>query len=158
MSRLLLAKINGKLSLVVENIEVNNKMSKHYLHNDESKYRFREMIFDYARKFAKDINETGEELPIYFCAQNYKVKDIAKGLDKGQKYEDVVLVGSFPNRIYINAYGASYDTTVVRDDGDGFRFILSNITEKAKPVIEDGGIGVESDSNYNRMDTLDYDQ
>ena len=158
MSRLLLAKINGKLSLVVENIEVNNKMAKHYLHNDETKYKFREMIFDYARKFAQDINETGEELPIYFCAQNYKVNDIAKGLGKRQKYEDIELVGVYPNKIYINAYGASYDTTSIRDDGDGFRFILTDITQKTAPVIEDGGVGIESDSNYNRMDTLDFNQ
>ena len=52
MSRLLFAKINGKLSLVVENIEVNNKIAKHYLYNDINRYKFREMIFDYARKFA----------------------------------------------------------------------------------------------------------
>ena len=158
MSRLLLAKINGKLSLVVENIEVNNKMAKHYLHNDESRYRFREMIFDYARKFAKDINENSEDLPIYFCAQNYKVQDIAKGLEKGKKYEDVELLGVYPNKIYINAYGASYDTTSIRDDGDGFRFLLSDITKKTPPIIEDGGKGIESDSNYNRLDTLDFDQ
>ena len=158
MSRILMAKINGKLSMVVENIEVNNKMAKHYLYNDEQKYRFREMIFDYAREYAKDINNTDEEIPVYFSSKYYKVKDIEKGLETGKRYEDVQLIGEFPDNIYINAYGGRYDRTKVAfaDDGDGFALHLSNITHKAKPTFEikNTPTNVDSDDSiYNYADT-----
>ncbi|MBQ8167830.1 hypothetical protein IJZ97_00225 [bacterium] len=157
MSRAFMAKINGKTSMVVENIEVNNRMAKHYLYNDETRYKFREMIFDYARKFAQNINNGDEEIPVYFCNQNFKVKDIEKGLPEGGKYTDVELIGDFPNKLYINAYGSRFDRDIVRDDGDEFSLKLTNITQKAKPVFEEG-IEIESDSNYNYADVMDYNQ
>ena len=159
MSRILMAKINGKLSMVVENIEVNNKMAKHYLYNDDTKYKFREMIFDYARNFAKEINNTDEEMPVYFCSKYYKIKDISKGLELGKRYEDVELIGEFPNNIYINAYGGRVDRDKLMyvDDGDGFALYLSNISKKAKPPVNGNIIDVISDSNYNHADTETYD-
>lgn len=157
MSRILFAKIDGKLSMVVENIEVNNKMAKQFLYNDESRYRFREMIFDYAREYAKHINKNEEEMPVYFCAKYYKVKDIEKGLEKGKKYYDVELVGEYPNNMYINAFGGKYDKFKIRDDGDEFSLSLSNISEKAKPVI-DANNNIESDHTYNHQDTEYYNQ
>lgn len=157
MSRILFAEIDGKLSMVVENIEVNNKMVKQYLHNDEAKYRFREMIFDYARDYAKHINKNEEEMPVYFCAKYYKVKDIEKGLERGKKYTDVKLVGEYPNNMYINAFGGRYDKFKIRDDGDEFSLALSNISVKAKPVI-DNTVNIESDHNYNHQDAEYYNQ
>ena len=158
MSRILMAKINGKLSMVVENIEVNNKMVKHYLYDDETKYKFREMIFDYARAFAKDINKTDKEIPVYFSSKYYKIKDIEKGLEKGRRYEDVELIGEFPDQIYVNAYGGRVDRAKLQfvDDGDGFALNLSNITNKTKPIIEDKDKNIESDSNYNYADTMHF--
>ena len=154
MSRILMAKVNGKLSMIVENIEVNNKMVKHYLYNDETKYKFREMIFDYVRAFAKDINKNEEDLPVYFCSNYYKVKGIEKGLETGKRYEDVELVGEFPDHIYINAYGGRVDHAKLQfaDDGDGFALHLSDISKKAKPIIDDSSIEV-TESGYNYGDT-----
>ena len=148
-----MAKINGRLSMVVENIEVNNKMAKHYLYNDETKYKFREMIFDYVRNFAKDINNTGKEIPIYFSSKYYKVKDIEKGLKSGKKYENVELIGEFPDKIYINSYGGRLDKAKLQyvDDGDEFALHLSDITKKTKPVYKQT-TEEESDSNYNYED------
>ncbi len=155
MSRLLVAKINGKLSLVVENIEVNNKMAKHYLYNDKAKQTFREMIFDYARKYAKQINKTNEKMPVYFSAKYYKIKDIEKGLGRVEKYIDPEMIGIFPNNIYINSYGDKWNQSQIRDDGDEFNLVLSDITNKPKPVI-DKNSNIESDSNYNHADTAYY--
>ena len=152
MSRLLVAKINGKLSLVVENIEVNNKMAKHYLYDDKTKQKFREMIFDYARKFAKKINKTGEEMPVYFSARYYKIKDIEKGLNHMEKYVDPEMIGVYPNNIYINSYGDNWDQYKIRDDGDEFNLLLSDITHKSKPVV-DKNSDSDCDSSYNHGDT-----
>ena len=159
MSRILMAKINGKVSMIVENIEVNNKMAKHYLYNDDTKYKFREMIFDYARAFAKEINNSDEEMPVYFCSKYYKIKDISKGLELGKRYEDVELIGEFPDDIYINAYGGRVNKNKLMyvDDGDGFALYLSNISKKAEPPINGQVIDVISDSNYNHADTETYD-
>lgn len=157
MSRILMAKIDGILSMVIENIEVNNKMAKHYLYNDETKYKFREMIFDYARAFAKDINKTYSGIPVYFSANYYKVKDIEKGLGPGQKYYNIDLIGQYPDSIYVNAYGARMDKEKIQclDDGDEFAFTLSNVTNKAKPIFSE----VEkplTESDYNYADIRDY--
>ncbi len=176
MSRLLAAKLDGKLSLVVENIEVNNKMAKHYLYDDKAKQTFREMIFDYARKFAKQINNqeyvtvnvvgpNGEkvskkvrpEIPVYFSAKYYKVKDIEKGLDRVEKYVDPEMIGVYPNNIYINSFGDKWDQFKIRDDGDEFNLVLTDISKKPKLVI-DKKANIESDSNYNHADTADYNQ
>ncbi len=159
MSRILMAKVDGKLSMVVENIEVNNKMVKHYLYNDAMKYKFREMIFDYAREFAKDINKNEKDLPVYFCSNYYKVRDIEKGLETGKRYEDVELIGEFPDQIYVNSYGGRMDRVKLQfaDDGDGFALHLSDISQKAKPVI-DKDSHIESDSNYNYADTRYFEQ
>ena len=158
MSRILMAKINGKLSMVVENIEVNNKMAKHYLYNDETKYKLRELIFDYARDFAADINNTSKDIPIYFSSKYYKVKDIEKGLKPGVRYENVELIGEFPDKIYVNSYGGRIDKAKLQyvDDGDEFALHLSNITQKNKPVRSNGNDDVESDSNYNYEDKEHY--
>ena len=159
MSRIIMAKIDGKLSMVVENIEVNNKMAKHYLHNDKVKYKFREMIFDYARKFAKDINNTDEEIPVYFSGMYFKIKDIEKGLGNPKRYDDITLIGEYPNDIYINAYGRRMNQRdlAFADDGDGFAMTLIDITNKAAPVIDKDN-DIESDSNYNYDDTAYYNQ
>lgn len=157
MSRIMMAKINGKLSMIVENIEVNNKMAKHYLHNDKARYRFREMIFDYARRFADDINMTDEQIPIYFCGQNFKVKDIEKGLGPIEICSDWELIGEYPDKLYVNVYGKTLDKSQIHDDGDEVKFKLIDITEKAKPVIDDED-EIESDSNYNYQDVLDFNQ
>ena len=157
MSRLLMAKVNGKPSLIVENIEMNNRMAKHYLYDDDTRYRFREMIFDYARKFAHNINNGEEEIPVYFCAHNFKIKDIEKGLDKGQEFKNVSLIGDFPNKLYINSYGDRYDQFKIRDDGDEFYLNLTNITKKP-PAPAKAEKDIESDSNYNYADVLDYNQ
>ena len=154
MSRIMMAKINGKLSMIVENIEVNNKMAKHYLHNDATRYKFREMIFDYARAFADDINKTGKDIPIYFCGQNFKVKDIEKGLNKSKEYFDFELIGEYPEKLYVNVYGKTLDKNQIHDDGDEVRFHLIDITKKAQ-FITDGKEEIESDSNYNYGDVYD---
>ena len=160
MSRILMAKIRGKLSMVVENIEVNNKMAKHYLFNDETKYKFREMIFDYAREFAKNINNTDKDIPVYFSAKYYKVKDIEKGLKPGVKYYDVDLIGEFPDQIYVNAYGGRVDRTKLQfvDDGDEFALNLSDITKKTKPKFSKKQTVDDSESAYNYADTEHYNR
>ncbi len=157
MSRLLLAKIDGKPALVVENIEVNNKMAKHYLYNDEAKQEFREMIFDYARKFAQDINKNDEELPVYFCGYYYKVKDIQKGLKPVETHEDVELIGEFPDGVWLNSYGRRYDRAkaAFADDGDEFALKLHNITKKAERVVDPNQVDT-TDSDYNFNDTCDF--
>ena len=155
MSRILMAKVNGVLSMVVENIEVNNKMVKHYLYDDATKYKFREMIFDYARKFAKNINNTDKEIPVYFCGKYYKVKDIEKGLGHPKKYEDIELIGQFPDDLYVNAYGSRLNNNTIRDDGDEVALTLIDISKKSKPVIDDGN-NLESDSNYNYADVMNF--
>ena len=157
MSRIIMAKVNGKLSMVVENIEVNNKIARNYLYNDENKYKFREMIFDYARKFAKDINKTGKDIPVYFCSNYYKVSGIEKGLEKGKRYDDVELIGQYPDVLYINSYGGRWDTHVMHDDGDGLQLSLSNITEKADLINEDLGDN-DSDTGYNYEDVRYFNQ
>ena len=157
MSRILMAKVNGELSMVVENIEVNNKMVKHYLYDDETKYKFREMIFDYARKFAKNINNTDKEIPVYFCGRYYKVKDIEKGLGHPRRYEDIELIGQFPDDLYVNAYGSRLNNNTIRDDGDEIALTLIDISKKAKPVIDKTN-NIESDSNYNYADISSYNQ
>lgn len=157
MSRILMAKVNGVLSMVVENIEVNNKMVKHYLYDDATKYKFREMIFDYARKFAKNINNTDKEIPVYFCGKYYKVKDIEKGLGHPKKYDDIELIGQFPEDLYVNAYGSRLNNNIIRDDGDEVALTLIDINKKAKPIIDESN-NLESDSNYNYADTMNYNQ
>lgn len=131
MSRLLLAKIKGKTSLVIENIEVNNKIAKHYLDNDKAKQEFRDMIFDYAQKFAQYINNNNEKMPVYFCGYYYKIKDIQKGLKPVKSYDDIELIGEFPDGIWLNSYGRRYDRNKVAfaDDGDGLEFKLHDITK-----------------------------
>ena len=160
MSRILMAKIDGKLSMVVENIEVNNKMAKHYLYDDETKYKFREMIFDYAREFSKNINNTKKEIPVYFSAKYYKVKDIEKGLKPGEKYYDVKLIGEFPDKIYVNAYGGRIDRAKLQyaDDGDEFSLYLSNISKKAKPKFSKIKNDTVSEADYNYADTEHYNR
>ena len=151
MSRLLIAKINGKPSLVVENIEVNNKMAKHYLYNDETKQEFREMIFEYVRQFAKDINNGKEDIPVYFCGYYYKLSDIAKGLKPVKDYDDVELIGEYPNGIWINSYGRRYEPNkaAYADDGDGFAFKLHDITvPTAKKIDTTKGPATDADYNY----------
>lgn len=109
MSRLFLAKIDNKPALIVENIEVNNRASKHYLFDDKMKQKYREFVFDYIRDFAKSINKDAQnELPIYFSAHYFKVKDIEKGLKKPKTY-DSEFIGWLPSRIYINAKGGMHD-------------------------------------------------
>ena len=159
MSRILMAKVDGKPSMIVENIEVNNKMAKHYLYDDKTKYKFREMIFDYARKFVKDVNNTDKEMPVYFSGMYFKVRDIEKGLGNSKRYDDVELIGDYPNDIYINAYGSrmNMDRLSFADDGDGFGMTLIDITKKAEPVI-DKNSATDSDSNYNYDDTAYYNQ
>ncbi len=156
MSRLFMAKVNGKKSMIIENIEVNNRMAKHYLYDDDTRYRFREMIFDYARNFAQHINNSNEEIPVYFCAHNFKVKDIEKGLKPGEKYTDVSLIGDFPNLLYINAHGGRYDQNTLQE-GNDLKLILTDVTKRPH-VEEKKVIDVESDSNYNYADVLDYNQ
>ena len=155
MSRILMAEIENRPSMVIENIEVNNKMAKHYLYNDETKYKFREMIFDYARAFAKHINNTDTEIPVYFSAKYYKVKDIEKGLKPGKKYTDVKLIGEFPDEIYVNAYGSRMNQKdlAFRDEGDEFALSLSNVTGKAKPVFSNNQNDILTESDYNYSDT-----
>lgn len=109
MSRLFLANIDNKPALIVENIEVNNRASKHYLFDDKMKQKYREFVFDYIRDFAKSINkDKNNELPIYFSAHYFKVKDIEKGLKQPQTY-DSEFIGWLPSRIYINAKGGMHD-------------------------------------------------
>ena len=157
MSRLFMAKVNGKTSMIIENIEVNNRMAKHYLYDDDTRYRFREMIFDYARNFAKHINNSEEEIPVYFCAHNFKVKDIEKGLKHGNLYTDVSLIGDFPNLLYINAHGGRYDQNALQEAGNELRLILTEVTKRPSEP-EKKVMDVESDSNYNYADVLDYNQ
>ena len=158
MSRLLMAKVNGKKSLIIENIEVNNRMVKHYLYDDLQKYRYREMIFDYVRKFAKYINN-GEDMPVYFSGKYFKVKDIEKGLGESKRIDDVVLIGEYPDDIYINAYGSNYNRSrlAYADDGDGFAMTLIDITEKKPPIIDKKN-NIASDTNYNYDDLEQYNQ
>lgn len=161
MSRILMAEIDGRLSMVIENIEVNNKMAKHYLYNDETKYKFREMIFDYARNFAKDINKTDEEIPVYFSSKYYKVKDIEKGLPLGKKYFDVDLIGAFPDKLYINSYGSIRDVDKLKyvDEGDEFALNLSDVSHKTKPTFSTKGNDIIlSDSDYNYADLENYNR
>ena len=155
MSRILMTKINGKLSMVVENIEVNNKIAKHYLYDDNSKYEFREMIFDYARNFAKHINKTNEEIPVYFCGRYFKVTDIAKGLKPAHKETDIEILGAFENNFYVNSYGSQWDMLRYRDVGDELFLHVGEITEKTEPPRENI-IDKDSDSNYNYGDLRDY--
>ena len=161
MSRLLLAELEGRLSLIVENIEVNNKMAKHYLYDDKTKYKFREMIFDYVRAFAKHINNnTDREIPVYFSANYYKVKDIEKGLRPGKKYFDTNLIGEFPEKIYVNSYGAlrERDNLAFRDEGDEFFLNLSDITRKAKPIFSETKNDMLNESDYNYADTVNFNR
>ena len=150
-----MGKIDGKLSMIVENIEVNNKIAKHYLYDDKTKYKFREMIFDYARNFAKSINKTDKEIPVYFCGIYRKVSDIDKGLEPSQKYDDASILGNFENKFYINSYGGQWDRTVMHDDGDGFNLKLHNITQKTL-APKTNSVDADSDSNYNHGDSRDY--
>ena len=128
MSRLFLAKIDNKPALIVENIEVNNRASKHYLFEDETKQKYRELVFDYVRDFAKSINkDKNRELPIYFSAKYFKVKNIEKGLGKSKEYFGE-FIGHLPPRIYINSYGGVYDFY----GDDDLKFELIDITKKKK--------------------------
>ncbi|MCQ2754869.1 MAG: hypothetical protein MJ231_07465, partial [bacterium] len=154
MSRILMAEIDGKLSMIVENIEVNNKMAKHYLYDDETKYKFREMIFDYARDFAKKVNNTGTDMPVYFSGNYFKVKDIEKGLGSKKFAYDFDLIGEFPNMIYVNCLGGPYEKDRFADDGD-MKLVLIDISKKARPRFSKK-ISEESDSNYNHGDTIHY--
>lgn len=128
MSRLFLAKIKEQPSLIVENIEVNNRASKHYLFDDDVKQKYRELIFDYVRDFAKSISKDKQtELPIYFSAKYFKVKDIEKGLAKPKELYGEFL-GDLPPRIYINSFGGVYNFY----GEDDLKFELIDITKKKK--------------------------
>lgn len=153
MSRILMVKIDGELSMVIENIEMNNKMVKHYLYNDETKYKLREMIFDYARQFAKEINNTNKEIPVYFSGKYYKIADIQKGLQRPMRYDDTEPIGIFPNCFYFNAHGSVYDYRVTHDEG--LDMYLSNVTKKSEPEFSPE-MDADSDSNYNYSDTANY--
>ena len=113
------------------------------------------MIFDYARDFAKHINKTNEEIPVYFCGRYYKVTDIAKGLKPAKKETDVEVLGVFENNFYINSYGSQWDMLRIRDDGDELFLDVADITEKTEKPVENV-VDKESDSNYNYGDRRDY--
>ena len=164
MSRLLVAKLGKefdfltpkKLALVIENIEVNSNVAKNYLYTDDAKYAFREMVFEYARKMAKEI-APDKDIPVYFAARNFKVKDIGLALNEAEEFTEVELVGEYPQKLYINSYNGIYDNAsdAHREDGDTFRMLLTDVSKKTQPIRSDKK-EKNNDDNYNYEDKDNY--
>ena len=57
----------------------------------------------------------------------------------------------------MNVWGKVLDKNQIHDDGDEVRFKLIDITKKAD-FVTNGKEEIESDSNYNYADRMDYNQ
>ncbi len=134
MSRIFMTKINGEVALLIENMEMRNLSNARYLHINKKKEdqnavnRYREMIFDYAENLADHINlDKSRKIPVYFATSYPKIKGITNGLDKIEGIRKLEILGSTPDKIYINTFGDDVEGYDKTGEADRIEFLTSNL-------------------------------
>lgn len=100
MSRIYMANIEDKPSLIMENLEINNNWLENL--TDEDKKQLKDSIVEYMKKFANELGEN--EVPIYFSTSYNKLESFWSS-EHNTVEKEIAFIGDVsPKDIYMNTF------------------------------------------------------